>query len=258
MNWINPLLDSYYDWLKSNTFTLEDEQTGWVSISTPFIGIFNNTIEIFAKKKGDKILLSDNGETIRNLELVGANVQRGERKNIINSILLNYGVVLSNAELVLESSYQDFPKKKHNFLSTLIELNDMYMLSNNKVNSIFKEDVRKYLDEQEIVYTADFLSRGKTGLEFNFDFQIAQKSQEIVLKSFSRMNKLTLSSFIFTWEDIKPVREKISKKEVKAIAVINDSKGIKEEYLEALTSKNTDYILWSEREKFENIAKIRA
>lgn len=259
MNWINPLLEEYHKWLKAKTHVLFDNNTGWITISTPFIGIFNDTLEIYAMKNGDKIVLSDNGETLGNLELLGAALRKGERRDIADRILINYGVNLKENELIVETSERDFVQKKHNFLSAMIELNDLYMLSKTKVATIFKEDVRSFLDEKEIIYTPDFISKGATGLEFTFDFQIAQKKQEIVLKSFNSLNRLNLPGFLFAWEDIKPVREKSTKKQVKAIAIINDTnKEIKDEYIDALLSKKADYIRWSERYTQDNLIKIAA
>ena len=53
--------------------------------------------------------------------------------------------------------------------------------------------------------------------------------------------------------------EKATKKEVKAIAVINDiDKEIKDEYLDALNSKNADYFLWSKRNEAETMGKLAA
>lgn len=259
MNWINPLIEEYYKWVKSRTLVTPDRQTGWFTISTPFIGIFNDTLEIYAQKYDDKIVLSDNGETIGNLELLGVKLRKGERKDIAERILINYGINLKNNELIIETNEQNFPQKKHNFISAMIELNDLYMLSRAKVVSLFKEEVRAFLDEREIIYTPDFISKGSTGLEFTFDFQIAHKNQEIVLKSFNTLTKLNLPNFLFSWEDIKPVREKITKKEVRAIAVINDiEKEVKEEYLEALSSKNAEYIYWSKRNEPESLKKFAA
>ncbi len=165
INWINPLLEDYYKWIKSQTFVLKDNQTGWATISTPFIGIFNDTIEIFVKKNNEKIILSDNCETINNLKLVGVEIKKGKRREIADSILLNYGVKFRGDELFLETKEDSFSQKKHNFLSAMLELNNIYMLSKN-----YK----------------------------------------------------------------------------------------KNEFFEALKSKNADYILWSKRNKPENLAKIRA
>lgn len=260
MIWANELINEYYVWLKNKTVIIPDTQTEWVAIQTPFIGLYNDVIEIYAQKKGAKIILSDNGETLHNLDLVGASLNRaGERKNIAERILLNYGIQLQGNELITESNEQNFSQKKHNFISAIMELNDLYVLSKSNVTSIFKEDIRIYLDEKQIIYTPDFISKGSTGLEFMFDFQIAGRNSELVLKSFNTINKQTLSSFLFSWDDIKPIREKVSKKNVTAIAVINDEeKPVKGEFLEALKAKKANYIIWSERYNEENIAKLKA
>ncbi len=260
MTWANTLISDYYTWLKSKTVIIPDQRTEWVAIQTPFIGLFNDVIEMYARKKEDKITLSDNGETFHNLDLVGTSLSRvGERRNIAERILLNYGIQCKDDELITETTEQNFSQKKHNFLSAIIELNDLYVLSKSNVLSIFKEDVRTYLDEKNIIYTPDFISKGATGLEFMFDFQIAGKNSELVLKSFNTISKQTLSSFLFSWDDIKPIRERVSKKSVTAIAIINDDeKPIKGEFLEALKNKQANYIIWSERNSEENIIKLKA
>ena len=254
MNWINTYVDGYYDWLREKTVIQKGETTDWFLINTPFLGAFNDTIEIYAQKKLNKIILSDNGETITNLELQGLHIQGSKRRRyILDTIILNYGVKFSNDELIIEADFENFSQSKHNLLSAIIEINDLYVLSKNNVSSIFKEDVRTYLDNQDIIYTPDFISKGVTGLEFNFDFQIAQKNKEIVIKSFNTINKSNLPTFLFSWGDIKPVREKITKKEVTAIAIINDvDKEIKNEFIDALKSKNANFILWSEKDSDEN------
>jgi len=243
-------VDNYYNWLREKTFIQKDSDTDWFLINTPFVGAFNDTIEIYAQKNGTHLRLSDNGETLSNLELQGLHFQGSKRRRaILDTILLNYGIRTENDELIVQANIDNFSQSKHNFLSAIIEINDLYVLSKHNVASIFKEDVRNYLDSQDIIYTPDFISKGTTGLEFNFDFQIAKKEKEIVIKSFNTINKSNLPTFLFSWDDIKPVREKITKKNVNAIAIINDiDKEIRTEFLDALKAKNADYILWSERE----------
>lgn len=53
MGWIDNRIAEYYQWLKDNTAIREDKGTGWGSVSTPFVGIFNDNIEIFVKKESD-------------------------------------------------------------------------------------------------------------------------------------------------------------------------------------------------------------
>lgn len=260
MNTINQHINEYYQWLKDRTFVQKDEQTDWYVINTPFFGAFNDSIDIYAKKVANKILFSDNGETLNNLEIQGININQSKlRRNIFENILRNYGLKLSGEELIIETEKKNFSQAKHNMICGILEINDLQVLSKNTVSSIFKEDVRNHLDKLDLIYTPDFISKGQTGLEFNFDFQIAKRNEEIVIKSFNTINKIYLSNFLFSWEDIRPIREQTTKKNIRAIAFINDEeKEVKQEFLDALLSKSADYILWSERNNEKNKLKLVA
>lgn len=258
MTWANELMDRYFQFLKDRS-AITSGKNEWVMITSPFTGLFNDSIEIYLKKENEKIILTDAGDTLSNLGLIGVNISKSiTRKNVLKRILLNYGILLDGEELTVECDSKSFPQKKHNLVSAIIEVNDLYVLSKHQVATVFKEDVREFLDNQGIIYTPDFISKGSTGLDFSFDFQIAHRKEEIVIKSFNTVNKMIFSSFLFSWDDIKPVREKISKKYVRAVAFLNNSqKDIALDYVEAFESKNADVILWTKRKEEENIKKLK-
>lgn len=259
MSWINDLMDNYYAFLKEKTLVKASDTSDWMEISTPFTGLFNDTVDIYAKKDGHKIILSDDGNTLRDLELSGLEISRSpKRKEILERILINYGVLINNGELITEATEKDFPQKKLNLIAAISETADMYYLARHTVASVFREDVREYLDEQELIYTPYFISKGSTGLEFTFDFQIAYRNREIVIKSFNSVNKMNLPQFLFTWEDIKKVREQQTQKEIIGLAVINDvDSEVNEDYLTALNNKGAEHILWSKRHTPDNIEKLK-
>jgi hypothetical protein len=259
MNWVDPLIDDYYRFLRDKTI-ISETSSDWLEISTPFTDVFNDTIEIYAKRKNGSIILSDDGQTVRNLELSGMEISRSQgRKNIFEKILLNYGVRFENAELITEATDKNFPQKKHNFLSAIIEANDLFVLAKHNITSLFREDVKNYLEENDIIYTPFFISRGSTGLEFSFDFQVAYRNTEILIKAFNSVNKLNLPHFLFTWDDVRQVREKQTDKEVIGLAIINDmEKDIKHEYLDALQSRQAKTILWTQRNQPESVKKLKA
>ena len=260
MTWLDQLIENYYLFLREKTLLKEDKLSGWTEIRTPIIGIFNDGIDIYAKKENGEIILSDDGETLRNLELSGAETARSsKRKELLKQILLNYGVELKEQELITKANEQNFPQKKLNMLSAITEANDLYFLSKHTVGSVFREDVQGFLEEQKIIYTPHFLSKGSTGIEFNFDFQIAYSETEIIIKSFNNLTKMNLPHFLFTWEDIKIVRERQTGKNVIGLAMVNDEgQDIKGEYLGLISGKKAKYILWSERYKPENTQRLRA
>jgi len=259
MNWINDLMNDYYAFLKEKTIVTASDSSEWVEISTPFVGLFNDTVDIYAKKEGNRIILSDDGNTLRDLELSGMEISRSpKRKEILDRILINYGVKIYNDELITEASEKDFPQKKLNLISAISETSDMFYLARHTVASVFREDVKTYLDEQDLIYTPYFISKGSTGLEFTFDFQIAYRKTEIVIKSFNSVNKMNLPHFLFTWDDIKKVREQQTQKEIIGLAVINDiDRDVSDEFLSALDNKGAQHILWSQRHDKDNIDKLK-
>ncbi len=253
------LLNSYYKWLKDNTVTEHNHETGWSLISTPFTGMFNDMIEVYIKVDGDKVLFSDDGVTVNNLESSGINISKSSsRRRIFDSILLNFGVKFNGLELHSECILKEFPKRKHLFIEALIGINDMFMLSKENVASVFKDDVEEYLMELGLIYTKDFKFAGISGIDFNFDFLIAGKKTEKVLRAINYLNKTTLTTFLYAWDDIIVTRKRVSKKDVLAIAIVNDiERNVKIEYLDALKIKKADYILWSDRMSDENIQKLK-
>lgn len=260
MSWIDKCIEDYYKWMKCKTSVREDIASGWNTITTPFYGLFNDPIEIYMKQNGEHILLSDDGVTLRNLELSGVNINRSsKRKEWLNYILLNYGIRLENGELTAKADFKTFPQQKHNMICAISEISDMNMLSKHVVSSLFREDVKGLLDEREIIYTPQFITKGATGIDFTFDFQIAGKDTEIVLKSFNALNKMNVPNFMFSYEDVREARQRVSGKALQGLAIVNDEdREIKPEYLRAFESKNVEYILWSERNKSENLQKFIA
>lgn len=261
MEWLTQGIRDYHNLLKDKTQINKDINTDWIVISTPFIGAFNDTIEIFVRRNQSDhtIQFSDDGNTIRNLELQGVSFSRSEkRKHLFSKVLMTYGLYLNNDEIITNSSLDKFAQKKYDMITAIAELNSFNILSKNNVSSLFKEDVKNYLDEKNIIYTREFISKGKTGLEFTFDFQIAHKNKEIVIKAFNSLNKANVPNFLFTWEDIKENRERISGKPLHAIVIVNDAeKEIGQEYLEALDVKKADCIPWKERNDQKYTKKLR-
>ena len=82
----------YYQWLKNgaSTSTLDN---GWTVIGTPFFDRHNDGLNIYAKKDGNNITLSDDGYIISDLMADGISLSRGKRKQLLETFLASYGVV---------------------------------------------------------------------------------------------------------------------------------------------------------------------
>ncbi len=260
MSWIDELISDYYEFVKNRTFAVVDNSTNWAVINTPFVDMFNDGIEVYVKKNGDKYILSDDGITLKNLESNGVSINRSNtRKSLVEKVLLNFGINLKDGELVTEASQKSFPQQKLNLLSAILELNDLSLFSKHTVTSVFKEEVETYLREKEIIFIPYFITKGSTGLEFSFDFLFAGHKEEIVAKVFSNLNTSQLASFLFSWEDIKFTRQKVSNKNLNGLAFVNDiDRVVKGEYIEALNHKGTKIFQWSKKDEEASIQLLKA
>jgi len=254
MSWVDDKVSDYYQWLKSRTSVRSIEQTEWSVISTPFLGAYNDPLDIYVRRVGDKIEFSDDGVVMENLSQQGVFVQRSaKRKEILSYILINYGVELIGDELHLLVPFDKFTQAKHNMLCAMTEVSDMAFLAQSNVSNIFRDEVKAFFDELQLIYTPQFIIKGSTGLDFTFDFQFAGRTKETVVKSFSSLNKINVPHFLFTWQDVKESRELTSGKKINGLAIINDSvTKIKPDYLSAMSKKGCEHLLWSQRHSNES------
>src|SRR5690625_3493811 len=110
------LIDDYYRWLRSQTHLIEEEETGWTAISTPYTGIFKEGIEIYCRKEKGNWILTDGGDSLKLLEEVGVSISRSKkRKRILQGIINNYGINLDTEELTVEATSNNFIQKKHTY-----------------------------------------------------------------------------------------------------------------------------------------------
>lgn len=259
MTWIDKAIDEYCKFIKSG-IKAEPLNNGWYVITTPFLGMFNDYIQVYCRNDNNTVTIFDGGDTLDNLELAGVNISRSKTKHhILDQILQNYNVTLTEKnELLVKTDIKGFAQAKQNLLSAIMEASDLSMLAKHNVAPVFAEDVANYLQEQQIIYTPAFIAKGRSGLEFTFSFQVAGIKSELLINTFNIINKVNLATFLFNWKDIQEERQRKAKKNVSGLAIINDlDKEVKSQYLNALKAKGTDFILYSERYHPENIEKLK-
>ena len=255
MDWIRKRIDDYCRWLRDNTCIRKDVGTEWYAISTPFIGLFNDHIEIYVKKEGNSIILSDDGETLRNLSLAGVDFNRSEkRKEMLDSVLRTHGVALEDGELVIRCYTQDFPFKKHALVTAIMNVCDFEYLSSHKVSSLFHEDVREYLDSREITYASSINLLGASGLDYNFNFLLSGRNTDLCIKTYDIIKQDYVTSLLYCISDVQNARQHISKKKFRSLIVINDQiKEPPQRLVSVLKDNQVDVVLWSLRQEMDKM-----
>jgi hypothetical protein len=153
-------------------------------------------------------------------------------------------------------SVEEFPQRKHNLIQAILAVNDMFVMAEEHVLSLFKEDVALFLESHRIPAFEDFKLSGKSGFDHKFDFGLPKTDgkPQRVLQAINNLTKENATSLAFALADVRATRTD----PLGGLAMIND--GIREpneEYLGALRAYEVQPLLWSQRSKAISILNGR-
>lgn len=246
---ISRLVDGYRAWLKDRT-TVRSVHSDWVEITTPFLDRHNDYLQIYARTENGGIRLTDDGNTLRDLEISGCALDTPKRRSIMMTTLNGFGVEEVNGALRTLASTSNFAFRKHALLQAILAINDMFYLSSSNVKSLFKEDVEKWLEAQDIRFVPNIQFTGKSGYQHYFDFAIpaSKRAPERIIRAISNPNKDAALNFIQAWTDTQDQRPPDSI----AVAILNDNtRPIAEPVVAALLQYEVLPIRWSNRQEHE-------
>jgi Domain of unknown function DUF1829/Domain of unknown function DUF1828 len=242
---IASLVEGYRHWLKDRT-VIKSVHRDWVEITTPFLDRHNDQLQIYAKSDGDRIELTDDGNTIRDLELSGCSLDTIKRRAILQTTVNGFGVTLDGSVIKTVASPTNFSFRKHAILQAIISINDMFHLATSNVRSLFKEDVENWMLSNDIRYVPNIQLAGKSGYQHNFDFAIprSRRASERIIRAITNPNRDSALSFIAAWTETSLQRAE----DAKAIAILNDDeRAIADTVLEALEQYDITTIPWSKK-----------
>ncbi len=238
------LIGDYLRWLKAGLEVSELEQS--CKIATPFLDRHNDEIEIYVEKSNGSLLLTDDGYTIRDLASSGMTFSTEKRNAHLTAILNGFGVRREGDELRVHASVQDFPQKKHNLVQAMLAVNDMFVMSEEHVLSLFKEDVQKFLETNSIPVFPEFNLIGRSGFNHKFDFGLpkTQRRPQRVLQAINNLTKDQATSFAFAVADVRVIRSET----LQAFTFINDvDHPPNDDNLSAIQAYDIKPLLWSHR-----------
>ncbi len=240
------LINSYLEWLKQKINY--KEINGYFEITTPFLNHINDKIQFYLKKDdAGRIHITDDGDTINNLEMAGVDVTTPARQKELQSILNGFGVMLKGKELTTVATPATFPYRKHNFIQAMLSVDDLFILASPKVESFFLEDVTNFLKQNNIRFSPNIILQGKSSFQHKFDFLIpaSSKAPERIIKAVSNPKKQNIITQLFAFEDTKQARNN------EGIMILNDSeKEIVPEVIQAIEEYSINDYPWKNREKW--------
>lgn len=241
------LVDSYVNWLKSNIHPTRIGE--YWQITTPFLDRHNDHLQIYVKEEDGRYILTDDGYVIADLAMCGCEINSSRRREVVEQILVGFGVRLDDEALVTEATANNFPQKKHLLLQAMLAVNDMFMMSTHRVQSVFLEDVQRFLDEHEVRYVASIQLNGRSGFAHNFDFVIPSSKErpERLVRTLNAPTKDKTQSVLFAWTDVSAARGS----KLQMYVFLNDTdRKIRNDVMSAFREYRVTPIPWSERQKY--------
>ena len=248
MDWTESMVSDYSRWLHAEPAPIYDSKTGWTAMPTPFLGLYNDLIELFVKEEADHICLSDDGQTIWNAETTGLDMKAPEQKHLLDVILSKYRVNLSDEGVLdLQVERDKFEQGKYSMLMAIFAINDMTSRGSN----IFQKNVKKLMMSKSINAVPQMQIKGRSGIDFTFDYVVSRPNVEFLVQTVGNLDKNNLASFILGVDEVKDYRRLVSDKDVRGMLIVNDlEKAVNKELLQALIDCKLDYVLWSKKEEY--------
>lgn len=240
------LIQSYTEWLRLKiNYT---EINGHFEVSTPFVNHINDQIQFYLKRDNrDRIFMTDDGDTINNLEMAGVDVSTPARQKELQTILNGFGVMLKGNELSVMATPATFPMKKHNFIQAMLSVDDLFILASPKVETFFLEDVTTFLEQNKIRFSPNIILQGKSSFQHKFDFIIpaSGNAAERMIKVVSNPRKQNIIAQLFAFEDTKQARNN------EGIVILNDlEREVSPDVIQAIEEYGINDFSWKDRNKW--------
>lgn len=241
----------YISWLKENIEQYKIDSSVY-RLTTPFLDRNNDYTEIYIiKQDDDSFKLTDAGETLNELFFSGLDIFNSKhRTNILKTILNSHGIEYGNDnnELYTIAAANELPQKKHMLIQCMQKVSDLFYLSKSNIQSIFTEDVKNFLEENDIrfVDSPNFVGKSKLSTSYDFVLPKFKNIPERMIKASNNFDKNSARNIIFTWTDTKEVRENS-----KLYVFIQDTeKKIDASAINALKEYDIESVLWSKKDKY--------
>ncbi|HHT9126174.1 MAG TPA: DUF1828 domain-containing protein [Candidatus Brocadiia bacterium] len=241
------LIIAYTNWLREK-ITVQDIN-GVCEITTPFLDRHNDCLQIYVKLSDGGLVLTDDGYTIKDLQLSGCEFTSEKRKQLLHSILNGFGVRIQGEELIVEAQVHNFPQKKHNLLQAMLAVNDLFTLAEPMVARLFMADVERFLRLHKVRFTPSVKFTGRSGYDHCFDFVIpaSRTKPERILRAINHPDRQSAINLAFAWDETKEARDPDST----AYGILNDTrKVVAPDVIGALKQYGVKTIVWSRRDEY--------
>lgn len=250
MNDIKDMVKTYTDWLFEK-FKYK-EVDGAIEVETPYVNHLDDYIRIYLQKiDANKFIITDDGQTINELEMINIDLTSKTREKIIHEVTTQFNVTFKNDILVKESNFENFAQNKHDFLQAILRLYDLTFTTRDKVKNLFYEEVKSFLFEND-VYGSSLDVSGETGIKHHIDYFIGptKDTPEILINFVNNADYNSITSDAYTYRDVKGIRPHPRDIPMQYKIIVNDiDNKVPNKVIQVAEHENIDILYWSKKDQ---------
>lgn len=245
---INDLKKIYDEW--NNKKLILESFKEYIEITTPFVDMHHDFIQLyFIKDKNNNFKITDDGYILNELEMLGIEIKRSQKRNDFFKTTLNiFGVNYNDTtdELFITfSNVNEYPEKQHRLIQCMLRISDMLLTSRDTVISIFTEEIAEFFDENDVLFIEGSNFTGTSGKPQNFDFALPRtKTQnEKLIKAINNPASENYRDSLFSWIDVRDIRKRTD-----FLVLANDTnKPVAESFISPFRNYSIEVLKWSKR-----------
>lgn len=248
------LIKRYFDYLKEITDVEFIEETGYYLVYFPLPNRYDEFTSIYLKTDKDNIIITDGGDSIREIQMLGIDIFNNHRTKLLNKTLKSRGMKLDKDtnEILTITDIENFYYDFNMYLRGISNIQDFYLTKRENALRIFADEFKEYIgtySSNETFSLEDNISfTGKSNAKLTFNYKLT--SQKTNKSTFIKLQSSSDDVYknIFLWDDLKDEE----KNDNSFLVVINDKGKVSEqkhqEIQQIYKSRNIDSIDWSDKE----------
>lgn len=241
------LVEEYSQWLRQGLSATAIDSG--CELTTPFLDRHNDHLQVYAERVGQRVLLSDDGYTLADLRASGLDIDTDKRREVFETTLAGFGVKVRDGELTAEASSSNLGARVHGLVQAMLAVNDMHVMAQARVAGFFFEDVKAFLDANDVRHVDRVKITGRSGYDHRIDFLIPRSNDrpERFVQAITAPTKDLIVPYLFGISETRQTRDG----DVQAFAFLDDqSRTVGPGVQEALREYDIAPAPWSQRDEF--------
>lgn len=233
------------------------EQGQYQRIRTPYLYPDGDVIDLYCKTDGDKLTISDLGETTRWLRMQTVSPKRSvKQKALIEDACVTHGVEFYKGMLLARCRFDEsVAPVVMRVAQAALRVSDLWFTFRTRSVESFTDEVADFLVERQLAFDREEKLAGRSGRSWTVDFHVrapARSSLVYVLSTGSRSAARTVAEHVLAaWYDLNHLA--VGPEALRFISLFDDTMDVWSQEDFNLVGNLSEIVRWSQPERFAEI-----